>query len=310
MSKPTKEEAGRAIVDIIRNQSSGIATGPHVGAVLKYKLDSFQPLDFGVPTLKSFIQKFVPEVLVTVLSPTQVSYSLHPSSNPSLTGSESGGNDTVPDITKPSEEANPSPDQGAQNVWLPPDIWFAVVAAGSRHRLLVQEKTGQMRLDGVDSPASEGWVKIEPLTGEQHSAIAREFSGNVPPAHRARVDSLIGAGPTWWKEHFNALSALGLSGNYRRFHSAQVLQKLDSMVREKVGMGLKSLRLPAGLVSSYSPSTRSLSASTSKTVSQRLVAEPVKEELLRSLAEKLVRNMSRAELRRIKVALGDVVDLL
>jgi len=285
MSKPTKDEAGRVIVDIIRNRPAGIASGPHVGAVLKYKLDGFQPIDYGVPTLKSFIQKFVPEVLVTVNSPTEVSYSLNPSMKPNTVttpDSNPAPNETAPDTTNGSVDR--PEERGSSNTWLPPNIWFAIVGAGGKNRLSIQQKTGQTRLDSFDTPVPEGWVRIEPMSDEDHQAIARQFSEDVPEAHRGRIDPLIGSGPTWWKDHFAALSELGFAKSYRRFHSARVLHKFETIVKDKLGMRLKSLRLPDGnLVSEYVSPIRW--PSTSQRDRQRAAGGPINEDLLRSLAE-------------------------
>jgi hypothetical protein len=306
VEKTTIEDARRVIAEIIRSRPSGTAPGQYLGAVLRYKLEAFRPLDFGVPTLKTFIQKFVPEVEVHVNSPTEVAYAL----KGAPIGDEMHDLDTVQSASQKTSEG-PSQDRfeakELSEIRLPSSIWFAFVAAASKTRITLQQQTGELKLENSGNPNTEGWVRIEPLTPDDHRAIARDFSERIPHDHRSKIDSLIDSGQSWWKAHYSALEELGLGSAYRRFHSSRVLQRLDHAVREKVGRGLKTLRLPSGrLVSEYTPPVRSFSAQT-KT---RSTAEPVKDDLLRSLAERLVRGMSRAELRRIKVSLGDVVDLL
>jgi hypothetical protein len=130
----TKEEAARGIVEIIRCTPRQSTTGPHLGAALKYKLESFRPHDFGVPTLKSFIKTYVPEVEVTVNSPTEVLYTLKcPSQEPNVGTSDPdgqlSGNGTTPEA--PAEQ----PDVlDTCNVRLPSSLWFALVSQASKKR--------------------------------------------------------------------------------------------------------------------------------------------------------------------------------
>jgi len=264
-------------------------------------------MDFGVQNLKRFIQEFVPEVKLSVHSPTEVVYTLRSKDD----GTVSTSSDESPLQTQTSKDqrviSERPNDPAVPDTRLPTSIWFALVNPASKKRVHVEQQTGQIRLEEFGSPLSDGWVRIEPLTAEDHNRIAREFSERVPSADRSRIDSLIGAGGLWWKGHYSALEELGLGLDYSRFHSRRVLETVDQILREKVGRGLKSLHLPDGrLVSAYVP-RRPVPVGQSGI--QR-IGRPAKEDLLRSLAERLIRNMSRAELRLVKVSLGDLVDLL
>jgi len=270
---------------------------------------------------------------VTVNSPTEVHYTLKPSvgengiadqSTIQDSSSDSRSDLSPPDVSRSTENdlpvsetrgfRDPQPKAEAQiasNVRLPANVWFALVAVASKKRVFIQQQTGQMALEAIDAPMSEDWIRIDPLAGEDHCIIARAFSDHIPLAHRSRIHSQIGSSAIWWKDHFSAVEQLGLASAYKRFHSTQALQLIDRKIRDQVGRGITDLRLPGGrLVSEYISPPHTRTVGQAKPVAVRFSSIPEKEDLLRSLAARVVQNMSRAELRRIKVSLGDVVDLL
>lgn len=287
----SEESVRTKILDLIRQAPSQRINGASLGALLRHQLVGFRPTDFN-KTLKEFISTTLPQVHIKSVG-NAVIYSLDEIVEPAL------GPATSDQASKQVEEPSVS---SIATAWLPRDFWYAFTTSGSKKAIHVHTVTGQAKLEKRGAEPLPGWTLIQPLTASAHRDIATRFSPNIPETDRARIDGYIGAEIGWWRRHFEALRALGVEEDYRKFHSDEVLKQLSRTIKEQLGSGVKMWISK----NSTKDDDNTETAPPNGSLDTKRFAVPN----VRDLAVRVVQNMSMAELRRIRVTLGDVLDSL
>lgn len=152
--------------------------GAEAGLVLKRAFPGFSPIDFGASTLREFIAKYVPDVCEKGASGLDPIYGLR-------------------------EWGASGPEEPSLVL-----AWRAWVSPGSPLAIIVDRKSGQIRLRNRHLEVAENEISVLPADAQTHRMIAERFvtSQDLDDQSRQTLQSVLeGERSTWWSRWSAAL---------------------------------------------------------------------------------------------------------
>ncbi len=288
----------RALVEKTKERGAGRGLlGSAAGNVARNVDPTFHPQQYGVRTLREFVEKFVPDLKIVGLSGPDPIYGLV-------------------DWQAGLESATPE-DFDAWRVWVSPSSPFC---------LAVSKANGAVRpLDRSQEPP-DGSVRIMPAGIHVHRTIAEDFlkelGGEAPPQLQAVLHS---PQPDWWRAWESVLRQMRGSDAFRRWlkhrhdgllaalrgelEAASVSpiainQALESVVATHRSKRAAAAQSPVGTGSVQPAVTKALPRAS---LTSNVVNSDVR---LSRLVQAIVARMTDEDLRRLNLPLGLVLDAL
>jgi hypothetical protein len=141
-------------------------------------------------------------------------------------------------------------------------------------------------------------VAVPPVTEEIHVQIARSFATGLHDAQkRAALEAVMGQ-PLWWTKFFPTALGLGLGVEWGAFRRRKLAEELER--------ALAALRIPdrsgAQRRDLFPPPPSPLLATAAESVPE--------DERLRRIVLNVVRRLPSADLRALRLPIGDVLDAI
>jgi hypothetical protein len=177
-------------------------------------------------------------------------------------------------------------------------VWKAFTNPASAYRVHANAQTGELRSEPAPSAPVPPWVTVTPVTEEIHIQIARSFAAGLHDLQkRAALEAVLGQ-PMWWTKFFPTAVELGLGvewGAFRRRRLAEEFQR-----------SLAALRIPERPMGrpqeAASPSLHPLPVTAAASPSLK------GDEQLRRIIIRVINRLPSADLRALRLPVGDVLD--
>jgi hypothetical protein len=273
------------IEDIVRTAQRGVL-GTDLMSSVRIKFDGFLPAEYGALNLRDFIQRFVRGVVP--IDRRGMDY---------LYGVPQSAGDAV---AAPARESPLAADQSSDS-----SIWKTFASPSTVYRLYANKETGKLIAHAPGaSPPDSSWVQIPSMTREKHIAVAKEFINTLGDEGQKERLARSFDQPQWWVSFYESIKAEGLAAPWNAIRRKRVIEELTAAL-ESAGVPPKDAASQIALEQRSAPRIaprpiRSVVAMPSVRSSPRL----------KTVAERIVQNMSLAELRSLRVRLGDVFDAL
>jgi hypothetical protein len=296
------------LVEGARNQQAG---GNNLVSALRLRYPDFKPENFGCLTVRSFMQKHVPDLKEIEQVGPDVIYGLRSNHNGGLPDADSETQSKELQSRPPApsqhllesspEESTARPSSNDSRLRFPVRVWCTFSATESLDVVIANKTTGDLSVIPRSSSLPGGdWVTIQSLTRQHHIEIAKAFLDQVEEGDRHAVASLIGRPGAWWNDHYLNLVQLGLGSRWKQFHNDEI-RKL--FVDRLIAAGVPGMRHQAR---SSEAKAHDISARRNGSLGGATMTSQV----IRKLALRIVAGMSASDLRSLKLTLGDVVDIL
>ncbi|MCP5532856.1 MAG: hypothetical protein H7A48_06765 [Akkermansiaceae bacterium] len=259
-------------------------TGAKLGFVARQASPGFSPKASGFRTLKEYIQRFVPELVI-------VGYA---------------GVDPVYGLRSPGEEP-PQPPKPAPVASAEPSCWRVWVSPECGRLLVVDRDTGDVKVSSEDSSISSDAVSIPPASANFHVEVARQFlrvHQEIPASLRQKLEALIaGAQDGWWRPWTSLIKEQGafLSRNWNRHRVGMLVSKFEEALKSH-GLEEKSLIRASAQVRPGQPKARPRTFSSA--------GESPSSHQLIDVVMRIIPTLSVDEIRDLRLPLGKVCDAI
>jgi len=271
-----------ALVSLIQQVPTTALPGVQLATLIRHKFPNFKPLDHNCRNLRHFIAQYAPRIQEVGRSGADIVYGLRPEERRATTAQE-------PTVASPSFHSARRVDSF---------VWKAFTNPNSAYRVHANAETGELRSEPPSNPPVAPWVALPSVTEEVHVQIARSFAAGLHDARkRTALEAVIGQ-PVWWTKFSPTALALGLGvewGAFRRRKLAEELEKALAELRipgrsgmQRRDLGPPPLPPPLGTAADSSP----------------------KDEQLRRIILNVVRRLPSADLRALRLPVGDVLDAI
>ncbi len=201
-----------------------------------------------------------------------------------------------------------------------PTAWAAVVDPNVHSQVAVDTVQGSLHVYPAGTECPDKLIPVEKVSLEEHRTIAKEFLPLIPIASRSSFESALSEHTFWprWTAAFRTLADRQLFTNWMKWR----YEKIVAIFKER----LRSAGIPeeaaVSAISEFQKSRQvkqapTKSTSVSMTTRSRVSAGDPSDfrlgppdSLLRELAHLVINSMSDQAIRRIRVPLGAVTDVL
>lgn len=283
---PPREEVVR-FIETAAERAGAPVLGTSLGAALRAAYPGMQYEAYGAVRFRDFVHQFVPTLVEIGRQGGDLLFRYDPNGERVPAADRSGVSEAAVD-----QAAN---------------IWRALASPNSASRLTleVEESTGQWRTVAPGTPESPGWHRVSPLSGEELIEIARAFLTEIPAPLRDSLQESL-AQDRWWREWQAALRPHpALWARYSSHRTAGIVtavrQRLDALSLAPNVRDLaihRAMHREAGVPRGAAVPLPGSAAGVGGAAN------------LRELAAALVAAMPEEDLRRLRVRLGDVIDVL
>jgi hypothetical protein len=271
------------LVSLIQQTTLSTLAGVQLATLIRHKFPHFKPTDYNCRNLRHFIVQYAPQIQEVGRSGADIVYGLRSDQQQAAT---------------PLEPAIPLASfRSARRV--DPFVWKAFTNPSSAYRVHANAETGELRSELACNAPSSPWVTVKPVTEEVHLEIARSFAAGLhDPQKRASLEGVI-CQPVWWTKIFATAMNLGLGvewGAFRRRKLTEELEKALAALRihERPGVRHREVVPP-----SFHPSPATAAESSLKG-----------DEPLRRIISNVIKRLPSADLRALRLPVGDVLDAI
>lgn len=272
-----------ALVSLIQQVPISKVPGVQLATLIRHKFQNFKPADHNCKNLRHFIAQYAPGIQEVGRSGADIVYGLRSDQQKAATQLE---------LATPSASF-----RSARRV--DPFVWKAFTNPASAYRVHANAETGELRSELASKELVPPWVTVPPVTEDVHIQIARSFAAGLHDVQkRTALEGVIGQ-PVWWAKYFPTAVNLGLGvewGAFRRRKLAEELEKALTLSRipERAGVRQEDM-VPAFL-----------------NRSSAMAAGPQMEgdERLRRIIINVVKRLPSADLRVLRLPVGDVLDAI
>jgi len=294
------EEVANVVYGLVSTQVQ--VSGSRLAQAIKARFPEWHVSSAGARTLREFIATHVSGVVEVGRSGLDVIYGLKAATLPGvaleagspLAGSKpfSGGGDG----------RQPIPNQGA-------DYWRVWVSPNSPFAIAIDRATGAAEVVRREASPSEEKALLESPSVSDQKAIAKDFlSEVVEPILRGRLEAILAEpsqGP-WWLRWGKDLRGTDQLANWNRFRRL----RMEGLLRTKLGEAGISEELAAKVLDLVRDRHEQVVPKRIPSAPSEKVGREAAEEELRQLVVRVVKGMSVADLRELRLPLGLVVDAL
>jgi len=289
------EAVASQVVSCLTKTPARKMRGSQLAGLLKYHFPDFTPAAHGCRNFREFIKKYVPGAFELERSGMDFVYGV--SSPPltddapkeAITAVKSSGSPHV----RGSAATSPRIDYEAFRVFKSPNCPLS---------LLADTRTGALRVQASNLPFENPWVRVPPCSPESHKKIALDFVTQlIDEGQRSELAQLIARSPqSWWFSFWRRIGELGLVNQWSTFRKSRLMAEMEASLVQ-LGLPVKGGQAaPSGL----QRTPRSVPAGLQPT-------DNVQDEaFIRSLVARVINTISLAELRSLRLPLGDIVDAL
>jgi hypothetical protein len=291
------EPIASAISTYVQRLPSKNVSGTQLAQFLKFSFPDFSPFVFGVPKLREFVARYVPDIVVVGRSGGDLLYGVKPANEPGRLTEISVPDAPVSPVSRPEPHSRlerPSPTL---------QLWKSFSSPNSLWHIYANAETGDVQVIAPGNPGlTAPWVVIPPLPPERHLQVARGFVETLKDEKQRDALQSVFNRPRWWDQIYTVSLQFGLLRNWQ-FYRRREIQKAFSEA-------LRSANIPVRA----SPTTYStpLQPVTEPTVPREAEqAKPSsKDDRLRRAVLSAVQAMSIAELRNLLIPVGYLADEL
>ena len=257
--------------------------GTDLMTAVRANFPEFAPSDYGCTNLRDFIRRLVPEVVPSGRRGMDYVYAF-------------GREGDVP--VSPTSEKAPGD--------IPPStelsVWKTFSNPNGVFKLYANKEDGRLCVCPPRATPPDGFsVEVPPLSAEKHIEIAKDYIVSLSDeAQRDRLRQFLDK-PQWWVPLYHAIQKENLAADWNVVRRKRIVMELrDALTAAGVPVG----GLEAQLVDRIRTTPKPVAVA-------RQLRGAVRSDLnLRAIAATIIQNMSLAELRELRVSLGDVFDAL
>lgn len=273
----------QTLVSLIQQTPLSKVPGVQLATLIRHRFPNFKPADHNCKNLRHFVVQYAPGIQEVGRSGADIVYGLRSDQQQAAT---------------PSDPAIPSASfRSARRV--DPFVWKAFTNPASAFRVHANTETAELQSELASNAPSSPWVTVEPVTEEVHLEIARSFAAGLrDPQKRAALEEVI-CQPVWWTKIFAAAMNLGLGVEWGAFRRRKLTEELEK--------ALAALRIPERPGVRHRvvvpPSLHPLPA----TVAESSLRG---DEQLRRIISNVIKRLPSADLRALRLPVGDVLDAI
>jgi hypothetical protein len=279
------------IVSLFESTPQKKLSGSQLSAMLTAHRPDFVPLKYEARNLREFMRANVPQVYESARQGLDIIYSLVPPSPPQPIV------ETTPasfPVDHTSEGDNTS------QITTHPRLWKLFVSPNAPYRLFVNpDSLAFLEQTPEEGPPEPPWVQLPPCAPAHHLQIAKDFLPSIDDAYaRAKLTHITEHERPWWVPFFAAARAFGLE---RRW-----IEHRGRRLGAELARTLSAIGVPPDKIRYLRQLENSRRANAPADQRARGDAEST----LRRVALSVISRMSDADLRELKLPLGEVVDAL
>ncbi len=287
------ETIASRISEYIQARPAKNVSGTELAQFLKFSFPGFSPFDFGVPRLRVFVERYVPEIAPIGRSGGDLLYGVRPPRGP-----EQQTETNV--VNAPAASPGPSPHSEMSMSTMNHQLWKSFSSPNSLWHIYANTETGDIQVIAPGGPGLPApWVVIPPLPADVHLQIAKSFIATLSDEKQRDALQALLVQSRWWDRIYSVSLQLGQLRNWQFYRRREILKGFS-----------EALKI-AGIPVKQKPSIHStpLQPISEQTLAQEAEqARPGKDERLRRAVISAVERMSISELRTLSIPVGYLAD--
>lgn len=278
----TPEEVASRILALATESPSNTISGGSLAGLLKHHFPGFTLGAYGAKNLRAFIHDHLSGRLNELGKVgTDIVYGL-------------------PGATPPPQAAPITP--AGQ---ITQEVMRVFKSPNAPLELHANRETGEIRVIARNTAPQEPWTRIRPVSAEALLQIVKDFVADLPVDYHVDLMLILKEVP-WWPKFSGYLQEKNLYNRWLAFKSKQVRAKLESELR---GLGVRQLEAPTTpLAEEEKPAAATPLPHPAPSEASR--TQPFVRDELREAVVRVVQGLPIAEIRNLKLPVGDVYDAL
>jgi hypothetical protein len=287
------QDISNKIVEAVEASSNKTVLGVHLGSLLRISFPDFEPLHYQCRNLRHFIKMYVPNVAEKGRSGQDLVYTLKAmATTPAQAVSDSLRQTLVVPASVRSPEFIPLPTTGYNwKAYSNPSYPFAVTA---------NRETGEIRIVPENVPTQLPWVVIPKPSSEFHRQIASDFVSTLQEPTKSNLMRLL-SNDKWYVQFSDATKRSDVGPLWTAFRRERLIGAFKEALRD---LGIPEKPQLARQVSTLAAHFAPQSATAAQGASAG------NEPATRELVQRVIASLPLAELRSLRLPVGDVLDAL
>jgi len=186
------ETIASRISEYIQARPAKNVSGTELAQFLKFSFPGFSPFDFGVPRLRVFVERYVPEIAPIGRSGGDLLYGVRPPRGP-----EQQTETNV--VNAPAASPGPSPHSEMSMSTMNHQLWKSFSSPNSLWHIYANTETGDIQVIAPGGPGLPApWVVIPPLPADVHLQIAKSFIATLSDEKQRDALQALLVQSRWW----------------------------------------------------------------------------------------------------------------
>jgi hypothetical protein len=278
------EDISASIIDWVSAASNKTLLGVRLGILLRDKFTDFSPAAYNCRTLRQFIALHVPAIKESGRSGADITYTIAPAlmDQPSAQAEDKPANIDTYSRREPN---------------LPVDLalWKAFSNPSYPYSLATNPQTGEFKMFATAEKPTLPWIAIPKCTSEMHLELAKAFTESLSEPNRTHLRRVL-EDPKWFVRFFGILQTMGLGRSWG-------LHKRDNLV-QRFHAALHAIGVVAPL---HQPAPQRSTRAHAPIPPASALDEEAR---VRQLVGRIINTLPIAELRSLRLPLGDVYDAI
>jgi hypothetical protein len=274
-----------SLILLIQQTPDSKVSGVQLAALIRHRFPNFSPVDYNCRNLRHFIAQYADQIQEVGRAGADIVYGLRPDQERAA-------------APIPREETT-QPASCRSFRRLDPFVWRALTHPSSGFRVQANTETGELRRELAVHVPDPPWVTVPPVNEETHLQIARTFTAGLQDAQKRATLEGIMAQEQWWAKFFPTAMSLDVGIEWGAFRRRKLSEEIEK--------ALATLRIPARASvrrgDMVQPSLHQLQATTSPSYLKG-------DEALRRIVVNVIKRLPSAELRALRLPVGDLLDAI